>query len=157
MILAALAQEISKPSSIDCVTWLLVAILMQIYNEEEQVDQDHIQKVQFEKKRSPRLCNIVKSCVQGDKKFKEKPDVKWKKWSGDLRARLYSANFPTCGKELKKGLSSKETTRSKKLVTMYLSEGDTFQPLQVIELGSFSQEILALESRMQKRGYGIFL
>ena len=40
----ALAEEISRQPSIDCVVWLLVASLMQIYNEKKH---GKIQNVQF--------------------------------------------------------------------------------------------------------------
>lgn len=38
-----LSEDISKQPSIDCVMWLLMPSLMQIYNEKEQVEQGKIQ------------------------------------------------------------------------------------------------------------------
>jgi hypothetical protein len=52
----------------------------------------------------------AKPRVQGNKLTKVKPDVKWKKGSGDLRAGLHPAKSPTCEKELKK--SEKELKKS---------------------------------------------
>ena len=45
----ALAEEISRKPGIDCIVWLLVAMIIQIYNEREQAKQGKIQNVQFEK------------------------------------------------------------------------------------------------------------
>lgn len=45
-----LIEEISRQPSIDCVTWLLVVPLMQIYNEKEHRGQEELQTVQFEEK-----------------------------------------------------------------------------------------------------------
>ena len=42
--LTALAEEISRQPSDDCIGWLLVAILMQIYNEKGQNKQGKIFK-----------------------------------------------------------------------------------------------------------------
>jgi hypothetical protein len=52
---------------------------MQIYNEKEQSEQS----VQFEEKRNT------------GGKSTEKPDAKWNKGSGDLRARPHTAKLPT--------------------------------------------------------------
>ena len=49
-----------------------------------------------------RKWNEAKSCVQGDKKTKEKPDVKWSKGSGDLRGRAHPAKLPTGEKNERK-------------------------------------------------------
>lgn len=65
-----------------------------------------------------RKCNGAKSNVQEDKRFKEKPDAKWNKGSGGLRARSHSAKVPTCKKELKKNLCMKKTINSRKLKVM---------------------------------------
>lgn len=51
--LMVLAAEISKQSSIDCAIWLLVTILMQIYNEEEQVQQGKLQTYSLRRKGAP--------------------------------------------------------------------------------------------------------
>jgi hypothetical protein len=53
MDLAALAEEISRPSSIDCVAWLLVAVLMQIYNERRQAEQGKTLTIELQEKRQP--------------------------------------------------------------------------------------------------------
>jgi hypothetical protein len=58
--------------------------------------------VQFEKKRSIRKFNGVKSSAQGNEKFIEKPDAKCNKGS-DLRARAHPTKLPACEKEIKKG------------------------------------------------------
>ena len=63
----ALAEEISRQLSIDCVPCLLVATLTQIYNEKEQAEQGKMQNVLFEKKRSRRMCNGANASAQGDK------------------------------------------------------------------------------------------
>jgi len=76
--------EISRQPSIECIAWLLVAILMQIYNEKEQVEQEKkIQNVQLEESSVGRECRQIK----------EKPDVKWNKGSSDLRARPTQLSF----------------------------------------------------------------
>jgi len=49
------------------------------------------------------------------KMFTEELDSKWNKGSGDLRARPHPAKLPTCEKESKKSLSSKETISNRKL------------------------------------------
>jgi hypothetical protein len=82
--------------------WLLVFTLMQIYNETEQSEQGKSQSIEFEGKRDIRNWNATQSCVQDDKKVKEKPDVKCNKGSCDLRARPHPAMLPTCERELKK-------------------------------------------------------
>lgn len=47
--------------------------------------------------------------AQRDKKFKEEPDAKRNKGSGDIvRSRALSANLPACGKELMKSLTIQE-------------------------------------------------
>jgi hypothetical protein len=45
-----------------------------MYNEKEQAEQGTLQNIQFKKGGTRR--NGAKSCVQGDKYIKEKPDVK---------------------------------------------------------------------------------
>ena len=96
-----MAEEISKQPSIDSVVCLLVFTFMQIYNEKEQAEQGRIQNVQFEKKGGTRKWNEAKSRVKGDKQIKEKPDIIWDKWSGNLMARSYPAKLPTYEKEFK--------------------------------------------------------
>jgi hypothetical protein len=56
--------------SIDCVSWLLVAMamLMHTYNEKEQAGHVNIQNVPLEEKRNTRKRDGHESCVQGDKK-----------------------------------------------------------------------------------------
>lgn len=71
----ALAEGISRQPSINCVGWLLMATLMQVYNEKNLAEQGKkIQHVQFEEKRSTKNCNGDTSNAQGDKTFREKPD-----------------------------------------------------------------------------------
>ena len=98
-----LAKEISKQSSIDCVLWLLVSSVMQIYTKKEQAKQGKIQNVQFEEKGSIGKYNRARSSAQEDKKLNRKPVPKWNR-SGYLRGRSYSAKLPTHEKELKKTL-----------------------------------------------------
>lgn len=86
--------------------WLLVITLRQMYNDKKQAGQREIQNVQFEK-RSTSKCNGVKSSDQGDKRLKEKSDVKWNKRSGEFRTRPYPAKLPICKRELEESLSSK--------------------------------------------------
>lgn len=61
-----MAEDISKELSIDCVVWLLVVSIIQIYNEKDEVGQGKIQNVQFEVKGGSRKWNGAKSRVQGD-------------------------------------------------------------------------------------------
>ena len=46
---------------------LLEFVLRKIYNEKEQTEQDKLQNVNFEEKKSTRKWNGAKSCVQGNK------------------------------------------------------------------------------------------
>ena len=46
-----LPAEISEPPRIDCAMGLLLAILMQIYNEKEQAEHGKMQNVEFEEKK----------------------------------------------------------------------------------------------------------
>lgn len=65
--LTTLAEEISKQPRIDCVVWLFLASLIQIYNKKliMQAEQEITKKnVQSEEKWNTR------------KKYKEKPDAK---------------------------------------------------------------------------------
>lgn len=59
--------------------WLLAASLIQIYNGKEQTEKEKTQNVQFEEKRGTRNWSGAKSCTQGNKQIKEKPNAKWKK------------------------------------------------------------------------------
>ena len=52
--LIPLAEEISKHPSIDSVIWLLLFMLVKIYNETEQAEQGKIPNVKFEEKKSTR-------------------------------------------------------------------------------------------------------
>ena len=49
---------------------------MQIYHKKDQAEQGKFQNAQFEEKRSIRKCNGRKSSAKGEKKFKEKSEVK---------------------------------------------------------------------------------
>jgi hypothetical protein len=69
--------------------WFSVVILIQTYTEKEQAEQGKLQNVQFEEK-----SNTMK-------KLKEKPDYKWNKWSGDLRARPTKLNIKFVNKIIK--------------------------------------------------------
>lgn len=62
---------------------------MHIYNKGAQAKRGKVQYVQMEEKMSTRKYNRAKSRAQGDK-FKEKPDPKWTKRRGNLRARSLS-------------------------------------------------------------------
>lgn len=66
------------------------------------------------KEREPQNVDVGAPSAQRDKRFKEKPDAKWNKENGNLRARPHSAKFPTCEKELKKSLSNKENHQNQK-------------------------------------------
>jgi sRNA-binding regulator protein Hfq len=52
-------------------------------------------------------------------------------------------------------LESERKHQNQKTVKIYLLEGIMLQLQQAGELSSFPQVILGLESRIQKRGYGI--
>ena len=54
--LTALAEDISKQHSIDCISWLLVAMFRQMYNKKEEVEQEKIQNGQFVQKGGSRKC-----------------------------------------------------------------------------------------------------
>jgi hypothetical protein len=52
----------------ECVTWLLVVTLMQIYNEKKQTREKEIENVQFgRKKKKKREIYEAKSCSKEDK------------------------------------------------------------------------------------------
>lgn len=95
----ALAEKISKQSSIDCVMWLLVTSLMLSYNVKEQQNRENY-KLQFEEERSTSKYKGPKSSAQGNEEFKEKPEHKWNKACCDLRVRSHPASLPTCEKGL---------------------------------------------------------
>ena len=63
--LMSLAEEIVRHPTIDCVVWLLVATLMQIYNEKEEAGQTEMQNGQFEERPE------AECIVQGDKSLKK--------------------------------------------------------------------------------------
>lgn len=65
--------------------WLLEDKSRQIYSEKKQAEQGKIQNVQLKEERNNRKFNRGKSCVQRDKKIKEKPDAKWNIRLGDLK------------------------------------------------------------------------
>lgn len=77
-----LAEE-SKQPSVDCATWLLVASVMEIYNEKEQVEQGKMQNVQIVEERDTRRC----------KQITEKRATNWNKGSGGLRTRPMQLSF----------------------------------------------------------------
>lgn len=96
----------SRQLSIDCVLWLLVVTVRQLYNEEEQAAQRERWNIPFEENRSTRNCNGAESSTQADEDFKEKLDAKWDKGSSDPWEILHPAKLPTYERELKKNLSS---------------------------------------------------
>ena len=81
-----LAEEISRQPRIGSVVWLSVIMLTLVCNGKKQVGQREMQNIQFDE-RSIRNCDGTKSSAQGEKRFKEKPEAKGKKGSGDFRAR----------------------------------------------------------------------
>ena len=89
-----------------------------------------MQTIKFKKKRGTRKCFVgAKSCAQGDKKFKEKPEAKGHKGSGDPRAGHHPARLPACEKELKEVRKAvKETTNTRKLRQMELQGGPSSSP-----------------------------
>ena len=69
-------KKISSQPRTDSVTWLLVIILMQIYNEKDQAEPKEIHNVRVEEWKRTMDCNVgAKSYAQADKKFKEMPDA----------------------------------------------------------------------------------
>lgn len=75
---------------------------MQFYNEKEQAEQGKIESDSLRRKGAlGSIIELAKSYAQGDQKFKEKPDPKWSKGSGDLRAGPHPVKLPVCKKELK--------------------------------------------------------
>ena len=60
LALTTLAERFFRQPSTDCVAWLLVATLIQIYSEKEQVEQGKRQGVQFEDKAAPGSVNRCK-------------------------------------------------------------------------------------------------
>ena len=61
--LTILAEEVSRQPNIDYGDWLLVATLVQIYNEKEETEQVKILNVQVEEKRCIRKWNGAKSFI----------------------------------------------------------------------------------------------
>ena len=57
------------------------------------------------RKGAPGKWNAAKSCVQGDKRTKEKPGIKRNKEGRDFGGRPHPAKLPTCETELKKSLA----------------------------------------------------
>lgn len=45
------------------------------------------------------MCNRAKFSAHRDRNFKEKPDPRWNKGSGNLKACPLQAEYPTCEKE----------------------------------------------------------
>lgn len=89
--------------------------------------------------------------AQEDRKFKEKPDDKWTKRSGGLRARHYLATLQNCEKKLKENITSQESIQNGKLIQMKLKKEAKLQSCKAAKPGSFSPVILALETRVQER------
>lgn len=101
------------------------------------------------RKISTRKCNSTKFCAQGDKKFKG---------SGDLSTRPFPEKLTSCEKELKESLNRKEKHQPQKGDTNVIEGGrPRFQLQQAEELDCFGHMVLALESKIQKMGYGTFL
>ena len=94
-----MAVEISRQPSIDYTTGLLVAILMQIYNEKEQAEPGKIQNVQFEGKRGSgmELSSGLKEITSLEKSLmlSEKRRV----GTSGQGTRLHPAKLPTCEKK----------------------------------------------------------
>lgn len=65
--LIAFTEDLSKQYNTGYIVCLLVASLIEIYNEKKQVKQGKLQNKQLEKKKNTRKC----------KQIKEKPDVEW--------------------------------------------------------------------------------
>ena len=84
-----LAEAISEQPSIDFITWLLWSLLRQIYKEKEQAKQRKIQNVQFKELKGTRKWKGAKSCAQGNKQMKEKPD------GGGVKGVAASVQHPT--------------------------------------------------------------
>lgn len=94
------------------------------------------------------------SSAQGDKKFekKKKTDAKWNEGSSDLRTRAHLDKPLTCGKGLKESLSSEGNQQQQEAD---VGRGQV-PSQQAAELRSFDHMVLALESRIQERGCGLF-
>lgn len=75
----------------------------------------------------------------------------------DFRARPHPPKLPICKKESTKSLKSKGNNQHQKANADVAEQGAVFQLLQAAEFGSFYHMALALESRIQERGYSIFL
>lgn len=77
-ILIALAGEISRQPSTDCVMWLLVITIHRSTVKRASGAKRNV-KCTFEEKKSTKNCNAgAKACAQGDEKLKERPDSNWK-------------------------------------------------------------------------------
>lgn len=99
----------------------------------------------------------VKSNAQRNKKCKENPDPKWNPGNDDFRAKPHPPKLPICKKESTKSLRRKGNNQHQKGIADVAEQGAIFQLQQAAEFGSFYHMALALESRIQERGYSIFL
>lgn len=80
---------------------------MQIYVKKSKLGREKCKMYSLRIKGAPK--SIMEFTAQRDKKFKEEPDAKRNKGSGDIvRSRALSANLPACGKELMKSLTIQE-------------------------------------------------
>lgn len=96
------------------------------------------------------LCPVLKE-IKSLKK-KKKTDAKWNEGSSDLRTRAHLDKPLTCGKGLKESLSSEGNQQQQEAD---VGRGQV-PSQQAAELRSFDHMVLALESRIQERGCGLF-
>lgn len=82
-------DEISRESSVDCVTWLLVDKLIRFIMNNSKLRKEKYKMFSLRPSRVP------------EKKFKEKLNPKKKKESEDFRGRLYPAKLPTVKRKFK--------------------------------------------------------
>jgi hypothetical protein len=68
---------------------------MKIYNGKNEAKLKKFKMYSLSREETP-------GSAQRDKKFKEMPEAKWKKGSGNLRAKPHPAKLPKCEKESKK-------------------------------------------------------
>lgn len=92
--LIPLVDEVSGQPHVDCIIWLLVITVVWIYNEKEQVEQEEMQKVQFEETKTIQKLKVVsKACTERDTEI-QRPCLHWIKEKGALRIRPYPAKLP---------------------------------------------------------------
>lgn len=83
-----------KTGWFDFGMWLLVITLIQVYNRKECVGGKKTQNVKFGEKKSIKKFNFAAKAYAGrEKEIKERPNTKWNKVRGALRARPHP--FPT--------------------------------------------------------------